>query len=63
MAVIYTHLRNAVPLVWGSLRLAPTIPCRQLIKLCKCYNYRIVAEMVVHAKAVDTRLFLSFHMV
>ena len=22
---IHTHLRNAVPLVWGSLRLAPTI--------------------------------------
>ena len=21
---IHTHLRNAVPLVWGSLRLAPT---------------------------------------
>ena len=22
---VHTHLRNAVPLVWGSLRLAPTI--------------------------------------
>ena len=26
-ANIHTHMRNAVPLVWGSLRLAPIITC------------------------------------
>ena len=51
-ANIYTHVRNAVPLVWGSLRLAPII----------CYLFTVGRSLVwPHIVCVPTNLLLFFH--
>ena len=40
---IHTHFRNAVPLVWGSLRLTP-------ISHTSCYYLHMVMMYIVIAK-------------
>ena len=47
---IHTHLRNAVPPVWGSLRLAPIIYvyiCRTSFRKCK---FTLLTRNIAHAE-------------
>ena len=53
----YTHFRNAVPLVWGSLRLAPTIGFTET--LCRLCAYRAHIHAVLSHKTPLQQQFYS----
>ena len=43
-ASIHTQVRNAVTLVWGSLRLAPTVNC--VFNIVKLVEIRVLARLL-----------------
>ena len=55
------HMGNAVPLVWGSLRLAPIInlPTNQVSKHTNlCYNIAILCHYVNKQKKIEVLVIL-----
>ena len=56
---IHTHVRNAVTLVWGSLRLAPICLSRSPCGLKKLWTTPVYVHIAIATESHSASLFLA----